>query len=269
VARPGSIAQRVRGAGADSVLAVCGVLLVVLSIPLLVVQRGDADAFAATVLATIAAGLCVAFARRRPTAAILGFSLALTVAVLLGSDLDADNLLLLVPYFVLPVIWAANTDRRTFVRTAPLVIVLFPLAIVLREPSSAADSISFILLIPVGLGAAGGRLLAWHAAAAERLELQARELDANRDARAAAAVVSERARIARDLHDVIAHDVSVMVVQAQAAERLALSGREGAEQAIAQVETTGRAALTETRRLLGVLRESDETLSFDGGEAST
>lgn len=250
-------------------LGVCGVLLVVLSIPLLLVQRGDIDALAAAVLATIAAGVCLAYARRRPTAAILGFSLALTVAVLLGSDLDADNLLLLVPYFVLPVIWAANTDHRTFVRTVPLVILLFPLAIVIHEPSDAADAISFILLIPVGFGAAGGRLLAWHAAAAQRLQLQAKELDANRDAMAAAAVVSERARIARDLHDLIAHDVSVMVVQAQAAERLALSGREGADQAIAQVETTGRAALTETRRLLGVLRQDDEALLLDDGALTT
>ncbi len=186
--------------------------------------------------------------------------------MLLGSDLDADNLLLLVPYFVLPVIWAANTDHRTFVRTLPAGDPALPARDrhprARRTPQTRSASSSSSR---VGFGAAGGRLLAWHAAAAQRLELQARELDANRDARAAAAVISERARIARDLHDLIAHDVSVMVVQAQAAERLALSGRDGADQAIAQVETTGRAALTETRRLLGVLRQDDEALLLDDG----
>ena len=90
-------------------------------------------------LAALAAGVCVAQARRRPVAAILGFSLALVAAVALGnSDLDQDNPLLLIPYFLLPVTWAANTDHRTFVRTAPLVVVLFPLAIVLNNPSSAS-----------------------------------------------------------------------------------------------------------------------------------
>ncbi len=237
-------------------------LLIVLSIVVLVAQGGDLDAPAASALSAVAAGLAVAYARRRPVAAILGFSVALILAVVLGDALDEDNALLLIAYFLLPVSWAANTDHRTFVRTAPLVIVLFPLAVVIHEPSAAAGSLIFILLVPVGFGAAGGRLMAWHAEAARRLEQQARELDANREARAAAAVTSERARIARDLHDLIAHDVSVMVVQAQAAERVVLGGRDGAEHAIEQIETTGRDALTETRRLLGVLRQGDEELAL-------
>ena len=53
-----------------------------------------------------------------------------------------------------------------------------------------------------------------------------------------------------------------MVVQAQAAERLAARDPGPAEQAIAQIETTGREALTETRRLLGVLRQGDEELAL-------
>ena len=183
MAGPGSITERVRAAGTDGVLAVCGALLVVLSIPILLLKSGGAAGdVAGNVVAALAAGACVAQARRRPVAAILGFSLALIAAVALGnSDLDQDNPLLLIPYFLLPVTWAANTDRRTFVRTAPLVVVLFPLAIVLNNPESAVSSLVFVLLIPLGLGSAGGRLMAWHAAAAERLRLQAREIDANRE----------------------------------------------------------------------------------------
>jgi len=248
----------VRGADTDRVLAVCGVLVSLGSLIGLATRTGPVSAPVASVLASIAGGVAVAFARRRPTAAMLGFSLSLLVAVLLGSELDQQNGALTLPFFLLPVFWAANTDHRTFMRSLPFVAVLFPLGFVIDDPSQAAGSIVFVLLIPLGLGAAGGRLLHWHAEAARRLERQAQELAANRDARAAAAVTAERARIARDLHDLIAHDVSGMVVQARAAERLTRTDTAGAGSAIAQIEQTGRDALSEMRRLLGVLRQGDD-----------
>jgi signal transduction histidine kinase len=238
----------VRGADTDRVLAVCGVLVSLGSLIGLATRTGPVSAPVASVLASIAGGLAVAFARRRPTAAMLGFSLSLFIAVLLGSELDQQNGALTLPFFLLPVFWAANTDHRTFVRSLPFVVVLFPLGFVIDDPSQADSSIVFVLLIPLGLGAAGGRLLHWHTEAARRLERQAQELAANRDARAAAAVTAERSRIARDLHDLIAHDVSVMVVQAQAAERLTRTDAAGAGSAIAQIEQTGRDALSEMRR---------------------
>jgi signal transduction histidine kinase len=71
---------------------------------------------------------------------------------------------------------------------------------------------------------------------------------------AARAVVDERARIARELHDVIAHSVSVMVVQAAGVRRLLPPEQERERQALETVEKTGRQALAEMRRLLGVLR---------------
>ena len=71
------------------------------------------------------------------------------------------------------------------------------------------------------------------------------------------AVVEERARIARELHDAIAHDVSLIVVQA-GAERLALDGAAGSTSDVLQtIERTGRGALTEMRRLVGMLRSSE------------
>ena len=98
---------------------------------------------------------------------------------------------------------------------------------------------------------------------AVRLEDRAAQLEIEREERARAAVSEERARISRELHDVVAHSVSVMVVQAQAAQRL--SGAEHKDlrrQALCSIETTGRQALVEMRRLLGVLRRTDADLSL-------
>jgi len=268
VAAAASILERVRPTGADAVLGACGLLLVVLSIPVLLAQADSLAAPGATALVTIATGVCVAVSGRRPTAAVLGCALSMLLGVLLGSELEEENGLLLIPFFLLPFNWAAGVDHRTFVRTAPLVILLVPLPVVLREPSAAAGALIYILLIPVGLGAAAGRLMRWHTEAARRLQHQARELDANREARAAAAVTAERTRIAQDLHDLIVREVGVMVDQAEAAERLTTRDPGGAGMAIARLEQTGREALLETRRLLGVLRSGDEQPALEPRSAS-
>lgn len=89
-----------------------------------------------------------------------------------------------------------------------------------------------------------------------RAELAERE----RDLVAREAVVAERTRIARELHDVVAHSVSVMVVQAQAGPRL-LGSPDHAREAFSAIEGAGRGALVELRRLLGVLREADSEVS--------
>jgi signal transduction histidine kinase len=85
--------------------------------------------------------------------------------------------------------------------------------------------------------------------------------EAERRHDAAQAASAERARIARELHDVIAHNVSVMVVQAAAASSVLDRDPEAARRSLGAIETTGREALTEMRRLLGVLRRDDEPLS--------
>lgn len=91
---------------------------------------------------------------------------------------------------------------------------------------------------------------------------RADRLEREREQQARAAVAEERSRIARELHDVVAHAVSVMVVQAGAARRVMSADAEQAERSLLAVEATGRQALGEMRRLLGVLRTDPEGLSL-------
>ncbi|MER5772889.1 sensor histidine kinase [Streptomyces sp. NPDC002039] len=88
-------------------------------------------------------------------------------------------------------------------------------------------------------------------------------LEKEREAQAKAAVTTERARIARELHDVVAHNVSVMVVQADGAAYVMDVAPEQAKEALQTISGTGRQALAEMRRLLGVLRTGEPQESED------
>jgi signal transduction histidine kinase len=97
---------------------------------------------------------------------------------------------------------------------------------------------------------------------AAQLRDLAAQLELEREKRAQTAVAEERSRIAREMHDVVAHCVSVMVVQSQAAQRLLEGEQRATRQALGSIETTGRQALTEMRRLLGTLRRTDAELTL-------
>jgi signal transduction histidine kinase len=89
-------------------------------------------------------------------------------------------------------------------------------------------------------------------------EERAARLEREREERARAAVAEERARIARELHDVVGHSVSVMTVQASGVRRLLRPDQEREREALLIVEQTGREALAEMRRLVGVLRRPED-----------
>ncbi len=90
-----------------------------------------------------------------------------------------------------------------------------------------------------------------------QLEERAARLEKEREAQAKVAVAAERARIARELHDVVAHNVSVMVVQADGAAYVLDAAPDQAKKALETISSTGRQALAEMRRLLGVLRTGE------------
>jgi signal transduction histidine kinase len=126
---------------------------------------------------------------------------------------------------------------------------------------------SEIVYVVAGLGLAfsAGRTmrLLRHRADVEaaRADLMERE----RDVGAREAVLAERERIARELHDVIAHDVAVMVVQAGAAERLLPDRSGNVGESLAQIQMSGRKAIDELHLLLGMLRDEDQALVVQPG----
>jgi signal transduction histidine kinase len=147
-------------------------------------------------------------------------------------------------------------DRRQAL--AGLVILLAAGGVVDRnDPSQGLGEFVGLALLFSAVWIAGfvigGRLET--AAEAER---RAERLEREREVRAREAVAEERARIARELHDVVGHSVSVMTVQAGAVRRLLKPDQEREREALEIVEQTGREALAEMRRLVGVLRRPEE-----------
>jgi signal transduction histidine kinase len=125
---------------------------------------------------------------------------------------------------------------------------------------SANDVGSYVgtILLAVLLPWAAGRAVKEWAQRALELERANKALKAEQEQRSLLAVADERSRIARELHDVIAHSISVMVVQSEGAKRMIDRDPKRAKAALEQIEGTGRATLVEMRRLLGVLRKERE-----------
>jgi len=114
-----------------------------------------------------------------------------------------------------------------------------------------------ITLLGCVLPFAVGRIIRDRAAASRAEREEAERLDAERELRVAVAAAGERARLAREIHDVIAHSVSVMVIQAGGARTVMDREPPRADAALAAVERAGREALAEMRRLLGVLDDTE------------
>ncbi|HEX2300725.1 MAG TPA: sensor histidine kinase, partial [Pseudonocardiaceae bacterium] len=145
-----------------------------------------------------------------------------------------------------------------------------PLLSTLRWPpqQSAPETVLgwLFLTVPFALAWVMGDSLRTRRAYYAQLEERAARLEKEREAQAKVAVAAERARIARELHDVVAHNVSVMVVQADGAAYVLDSAPDQTRQALQTISGTGRQALAEMRRLLGVLRTGDSEQRRSGDE---
>ncbi|HVL89719.1 MAG TPA: histidine kinase [Actinomycetota bacterium] len=169
------------------------------------------------------------------------------------------------PFFAPAVIYAvaAYAEARVSIAAGALGLVAIAGATGLEvaDHRSGIADVAFISTVNVVAWVVGFRIRA--ARERERsLARRAAELETGRAAAAREAVERERARIARELHDVVAHGVGVMVVQAAGARRVIGRDPAAATDALAAIEGTGRTALAELRRLLGILHD-DEPASLE------
>ncbi|KOV85647.1 histidine kinase [Streptomyces sp. NRRL WC-3618] len=218
---------------------------------------------AVNAVVTLLLCLVVALRRRVPErmlvlAAVVGVAqLALDVEPVL-----ADFALLVIVYSVAasgpP--WASRFALIGGLCASPLAQLRWP-----EEESSAAGRLALVvfLAVPFALAWVLGDSLRTRRAYFAQLEERAARLEKEREAQAKVAVAAERARIARELHDVVAHNVSVMVVQADGAAYVLDTAPDQAKKALETISGTGRQALAEMRRLLGVLRTGEHE---EGGE---
>jgi signal transduction histidine kinase len=121
-----------------------------------------------------------------------------------------------------------------------------------------------LILIPVdfAIAWAAGFALHMRGEQAEAAEVRATQAEREREAASRVAVAEERARIARELHDIVAHAVSVMVLQVGAVRHKLPDERAADRDALRGVERAGRTALTEMRRLLAAMRRNGEDVEF-------
>ena len=241
----------------------------------------DQAAWWVSAIMVVANTVPIAFRRRFPMSVLVVVALAFVGTALLHvPELFVVNFTLFIALYTVGA-WCSDRVRAEAVRwvviggmfTWLFLAIVFGWAVPTSLPNDGdalippyiAYSLLNVLINVVYFGAAwyaGNR--AWSAAVARHeLDLRTAELTAERERSAAQAITLERVRIARELHDVVAHHVALMGVQAGAARRVLGQDPEQAAASLTVVEDSARTAVEELRRMLGTLRSHDA--GEDGG----
>lgn len=212
-----------------------------------------ADVPVATYLLLAASSAALLWRRNHPLA-VLATTLAASVVWDLLNLADGPSLAIFISLFG---VGRYIEDRRT-----SLLAVVTAMVVVVADDLLIEGEDASVVLLSLGLVFVAwyvGRRVEGRREYLALLEERAEYLERERAAEAQRAAAEERTRIARELHDVVAHRVSMITVQAGAAQTVAHTDTERAIRAMAAVEQEGREALEELRQVLGVLRaESDE-----------
>jgi signal transduction histidine kinase len=212
----------------------------------------------------VAAGLVVAAALLitrdapfvAPLAVLAGFA-----GIVWDSGAEAENLgspFFVVIFFIPWCLGAYNPLRRAVVG----LVAAESLGVWVQAHFTGSFGDYFFVSLLIGVSWMTGVFVSRRSQHAREMAGRAELLERRHRETAERAVAEERQRIARELHDVIAHSVSVMTVQTGAVRRLLQPEQEKERQALETVEATGREALTEMRRLVGLLREQGAMPEF-------
>ena len=239
----------------DSTVSAALLIAMLLSIATKAAQPGQLPNNAITYLTAVTMALPYPFHRRFPMAAVA----VVLISVLIYSNGNFAAFPGLNAFVVVYGV-ALHSGRRQRSLIAFAATILVMTVAVLIQPSGVVDQASWISteLATVVAWLAGDNLRqrrARWAALKERNEFLERE----REERARKAMVDERLRIARELHDVVAHAMSVIAVQSGVGNHVIKTQPAEAQKALAAIETTSRSVLIEMRRLLGVLRQDGES----------
>jgi signal transduction histidine kinase len=257
VSRIGHVA---RTYGFDVLIAV----LAFQAMAVVAVRRDDADAPQTTLwfaLPAIAVMVLLLFARRR-----FPFGAPATFWLVAAAASFVDGRLIPFPgglYIIgMATAFLLGNQREALKARLGLAIVVGGAAIIIHNlPEHSAAEQVFVPLV-FGISWLAGFALRERAEEAEAAKARAAEAEREREAAARLAVAEERARIARELHDVVAHSVSVMVLQAGAVRHKLPATLADEADALRGVERTGRSALAEMRRLLGGMRREGDDLEL-------
>lgn len=237
---------------ADTVLALVVFLVVLLVSPEgpdgeLAFRGVDEVSIAALIVFAVASG--VLYWRRSQPLVVFGVIVTLALAATVPSAGlgDAETVGIAMMFALYSVGRHASNDRWGYIALAGALAFVTISSLSHKEtPAALGFGLCFTFVV-------------WYSGRRLRIRAErAAQLERERAAEARRAVVEERTRIARELHDVVAHRVSLMTVQAGAAKTVAADDPEGASQAMEAVEKAGRQALDELRHLLGVLRPEAE-----------
>ena len=184
--------------------------------------------------------------RIRPRTCLTAVLLALAVQTLLGVPLNAQ--LMTIPFILVAAYSVgAHLDRKA--SAIGLAIGAALVSVEIAATGSGGSDYGFGLLLVTSPWIAGVLVRTRYAAEAEAV--------ASAQIRASQAADDERQRIARELHDIVSHGLSAMVVQAAAAAELVDRSPEAARKAMLEVQTAGAGAMTEMRHMLGLMRGSE------------
>ena len=198
--------------------------------------------------------LPLAWRRRAPLAVTVVLLTSLLALVLGPVPTSVDAAVFILPPIVLAMYsLGAHAELRRGATGAAIAVA----AVAMMVFEKGADELLFGLIM-IGAPFSAGVLVRRRTEQAVALALRAQQLERGQVERERVAVAAERARIARELHDVIAHSVTVMTIQAGAVEEVLDGDPEKARAAAGSIRQTGRQALVDLRRLLGLLRESED-----------